>query len=205
MNVLCLILCGDSRLFFAGELVVFYVCKTGSISASLSMIPSWTSGLCSSGVAVPSAAFSGSSLPPAAFFFATSSFPEQYYFISLISVSMSLKTWMPRPRFMCVGFRSQRLKVSKWHRGIEYFICVRFSKLNVLNLVIFPVFCFYSYSTAPVTLSSLWIFSKMWGFGLPWFSSEFNVFSIISALWYNCLAKVSRSPWSLSLLISRLW
>ncbi len=67
----------------------------------------------------------------------SSSLPWQYSLTSLCRVSKSLNTWMPRPRFKCVGFNNHKLYPSKWHIGKLYFTAVRFSKLKVLNFVIF--------------------------------------------------------------------
>ena len=71
------------------------------------------------------------------FFQDSSSLPTQYSLISLWRVGRSLKTWIPLPRFRCVGFKSQRLKPSKWLRGHESLVCVLFSKLKDLNFVAF--------------------------------------------------------------------
>ena len=147
--------------------------------------------------------FSSSSFE--AFFFKfSSSFPEQYYLISFIRESKSLNTWMPLPLFKCVGFRSHKLKESKWHNGMEYRVWVLLSKLKVLNFVTALWMDLGSWTVAPVTLSSLWSFSIKAGTGLPVFSSIWT-FSYISFLWCNCLIKLSFNIVILSLLISRHW
>ena len=156
IKVLCLILLAALPSFFAllGEAYVFYVCKIWSISPSLSGIGSCIVGVTCSACSSISFVSSGS-FAAYFFFILTSSFPEQYYLISFMRESISLNTWMPLPLFRCVGFKSHKLKESKWHIGIEYRVWVLFSKLKVLNFVTALCMDLGSYTVAPVTLSSL--------------------------------------------------
>jgi hypothetical protein len=103
----------------------------------------------------------------------SSSFPEQYSFISLCMLSRSLNTWMPLPLFKWVGFSSHRLNPSKWLSGNVYLTAVLLSKLNVLNLVIllllyycFIYTCVISSLFCGVSLSSsdLFFFSSIYCF-----------------------------------------
>lgn len=124
IKVLCLILNAPLDDCFDGD--YFSCCSAWSSSMSVGLI-SFLSGL-----------WASSPFYCLDFFFQdSSSLPTQYSFISLWRVGRSLKTWIPLPRLRCVGFRSQRLKPSKWLRGHESLVCVLFSKLKDLNFVAF--------------------------------------------------------------------
>ena len=124
IKVLCLILYPAAAFplpFFDGDCFLGY----GFSSSNPSSLP--PSGDPSS-ISPPHAFFLGATLT-------SSSLPWQYSRISLCRVSRSLKTWIPRPRFKCVGFSSHKLNPSKWHCGMLYLVVVRLSKLKVLNFV----------------------------------------------------------------------
>ena len=161
INVLCLILFDDIWLcFFYGDPVMTFLLgglwfRFSSCSDSIKwlsirpissfMIPFWSYAFYRSAPSAYSSTLlwlpGGPFFPKLSFFLMlSSSLPTQYYLISLWRVSMSLKTWIPLPLFRWVGFNNHRLKVSKWHSGIEYLVNVLFSKLNALNFVTLPEF-----------------------------------------------------------------
>lgn len=147
--------------------VLELICRIGGIVKAPDIIPS--AGDCGGCY--------GSGLFSKSFFYCLLNFfnsrPEQYCLISLCKVSKSLKTWMPRPLFKCVGLSIHKLYESKWQRGMVYFFNF-LSKLNGLDFV-------------PPFLNSLY-FSFSWLLTLvcsSFFSCVGSLFRIYAICVYN--------------------